>query len=89
MRLKHKKKLLVLCFVIVLFGIFVIYNMITTYKAHETFEGYCQRRGLVVEKKESDYGYCKNLRTGKEYKIVLFKGRWYLDGDLPCGFLCF
>lgn len=65
------------------------YQIITTYKAHETFEGYCKWRGLVVENKSSTYGYCKNLSTNKEYKMVLLKNRWYLDGDLPCGFLVF
>ena len=70
-------------------GIFTAYQFITTYQAHETFEGYCAWRGLVVESKSSDYGYCKNTKTGQEYKIVLYQNRWFLDGDLPCGFLCF
>jgi len=87
-----KKKLLAIFIIFVIFcilGIFVIYQMTTTYNAHNTFVGYCKWRGLAVESQAADYGYCKNPSTGKEYKIVLFKGRWYLDGDLPCGFLCF
>lgn len=84
-----KKYLLPICIVIVLLGVFLLYEIITTYKAHETFDGYCRWRGLTVENRTSGFGYCKNPHTEKEYKIVLFKGRWYLDGDLPCGFLCF
>ena len=70
-------------------SMFVAYQMTTTYKAHETFDGYCKWRGLAFENMFNNYGYCKNLSTGKEYKMVLFKNRWYLDSDLPCGFLCF
>jgi hypothetical protein len=81
--------ILILLILLILIGSFVAYQMITTIKAHETFEGYCKWRGLAVESKGSDFGYCKNLSTGKVDKIVLFEGRWYLNGDLPCGFLCF
>jgi hypothetical protein len=70
------------------FGGFMVYQMITTYRAHDTFEGYCAWRGLVVESKEQEFGYCKNPSDNTRFKIVLFKGRWFLDGDLPCGFLC-
>ena len=88
----NKKNLLAISVIIVIFcifGIFILYQLTTTYNAHNTFDGYCKWRGLVVESQAGDYGICKDLRTGKEFKIVLFKGRWYLDGDLPCGFLCF
>lgn len=88
MNLINKKNLLPVSIIIVIFGIFIADKIITTYKAHETFEGYCKWRGLEVENKATNYGYCKDSATGKEYKMVLFKGRWYLDGDLPCGFLC-
>lgn len=81
------RKLLVI--VALILWVFVSFEMITTYKAHDTFDGYCKWRWLAVESKANNYGYCKNTKTGKEYKIVLFGGRWYLDWDLPCGFLCF
>lgn len=74
---------------LIILGIVVASQAITTYYAHDTFESYCAWRGLVVESKSTDFGYCKNPKTGKLSKIVLYKGRWYLDGDLPCGFLCF
>ena len=58
-------------------------------KAHSTFEDYYAFRGCqkLVEKTDS-YGTCK-INSGQTIKIVKFKGKWYLDGDLPCGFLCF
>ena len=89
MRKLTKTKILLLCLLIALFGGFLLYQGITTYHAHDTFDGYCKRRRLVVTSTGSEYGYCKDLSTNKEYKIILFKGRRFLDGDLPCGFLCF
>jgi len=89
MHLKNKRWRTIIATIIALFVIFIIYKGRETYNAHNTFEGYCTRRGLVIEHTGTDYGYCKNLTTNKEFKIVLFKGRRFLDGDLPCGFLCF
>ncbi len=89
MKATHKKLSIIIALLILIAGVFIVSEMITTYKAHETFEGYCKWRGLVTESKTSDSGYCRNPHTGQEYKMVLFNGRWFLDGDLPCGFLCF
>ncbi len=89
MKSPHKAILLILLILIIFLGAFLAYKGFPTYHAHDTFDGYCKWRGLVVESKESDYGMCKNIITGKKYKIVLYQGRWFLDGDLPCGFLCF
>ena len=68
--------------------VFFSNQLFTTYHAHDTFDGYCEWRGLIVDTKTDNYGYCKDTNTGKEFKIVLYEGRWFLDGDLPCGFLC-
>jgi len=54
-------------------GIVVVYKGIETYNAHNTFEGYCTWRGLVVESTGTDFGYCKNMTTNKTYKIVLYE----------------
>ena len=58
-------------------------------KAHSTFDNYYAFRGCqqLVEK-QADYGTCK-LKSGQVIKIVKFQNKWYLDRDLPCGFLCF
>jgi len=58
-------------------------------KAHSTFENYYNFRGCVqLMSKTDNYGICKTA-SGKTIKIVKFQDKWYLDGDLPCGFLCF
>jgi hypothetical protein len=58
-------------------------------KAHSTFENYYAFRGCTqLIEKTPDYGTCK-LNKGQTIKIVRFKDKWYLEGDLPCGFLCF
>jgi hypothetical protein len=67
---------------IIFLGIIIIYQIITTYDAHATFEGYCQWRGLKIVNESNNYGYCNNS-LGQVYKMVLVNGRWYLDGDLP------
>lgn len=83
--MNRKILILSLAFSILLFlllSIFTVYQLITTYDAHSTFEGYCHWRGLEVVNQSADFGYCSNP-SGQIYKIVLFNGRWYLNGDLP------
>lgn len=86
---RQKVGLVVVIAVFVLSSLFVAYELITTQTAHNTFDGYCKWRGLTVESKADNYGYCKDPKTNESFKIVLYEGKWYLDGDLPCGFLCF
>jgi hypothetical protein len=69
--------------------IFGINQVLFLRKAHSTFENYYAFRGCIqLVKKTQDYGLCK-LNSGRTIKIVKYQGAWYLDGDLPCGFLCF
>jgi hypothetical protein len=70
--------------VFLLFVSCLIYQIVTTRKAHQTFEGYCHWRGLEVVNKSADYGFCAD-KYGNEFKIVSFNGKWYLNGDLPWG----
>lgn len=71
-----------------LVAIFGIYQVLYLRKAHSTFENYYAFRGCVqLLERTEDYGWCKTS-TGQTIKIVKFQGQWYLDGDLPCGFLC-
>ncbi len=73
----------ILAFAIFLFLSFLfVYQAITIIEAHKTFDGYCHWRGLEIVNKTSDYGFCID-KSGREFKIILFKNRWYLDGDLP------
>ena len=58
-------------------------------KAHSTFDNYYSFRGCVeLINKTNDYGFCK-IDSGQIIKIVKYKEKWYLDGDLPisCGFI--
>jgi hypothetical protein len=52
-------------------------------RAHSTFENYYAFRGCreLLDKKDN-YGICKT-GEGQAIKIVKYKEKWYLDGDLP------
>jgi hypothetical protein len=78
--------LAVLGVLIISFG---TYQVLYLKKAHSTFENYYAFRGCrQLLEKTQDYGLCKT-NSGETIKIVKFQNKWYLDGDLPCGFLCF
>lgn len=74
---------------IIIFLMFSVYQVWYLRKAHSTFENYAAFRGCrqLLEKTDS-YGTCK-IASGQTIKIVKYQEKWYLDGDLPCGFLCF
>lgn len=83
-----KKKLLIatalLALVLVLLS---VWQILLLRKAHSSFENYYAFRGCAqLLEKRDDHGICK-ISSGKTIKIVKYKGRWYLDGDLPCGSL--
>ena len=76
----------VVWFLIIIFLIllaFCIYWIGYLQIAHSTFENYYAFRGCVqlIEKTDT-YGICK-LSSGQTIKLVKFKNKWYLDGDLP------
>ena len=78
------RKIIITTFVIAL--VFVIFGINWINKlniAHSSFENYYNFRGCVelVEKTDT-YGTCK-LASGKIIKLVKFKEKWFLDGDLP------
>ena len=51
--------------------------------AHSTFQNYYNFRGCVQLLEKTDtYGTCRTS-SGQTIKIVLYEGRWFLDGDLP------
>jgi protein-S-isoprenylcysteine O-methyltransferase Ste14 len=78
--------LLIAILIVIIFGINQIFYL---REAHGTFENYYAFRGCTkLLKKTQDYGICKTS-FGQTIKIVKFDNRWFLDGDLPCGFLCF
>jgi hypothetical protein len=87
---KSRKNLIILVFLIILSAvIFGVYQVQMLAKAHSTFENYCAFRGCAkLLEKTDEYGVCQTA-SGQTIKIVKFDNRWFLDGDLPCGFLCF
>lgn len=88
-RNKIKAILIVIILLAIIFFSFGIYWIFYLQKAHSTFENYYAFRGCVqLISKTDTYGICK-LASGKNIKIVKFQNKWFLDGDLPCGFLCF
>ena len=86
-----KNKVIIIAVILLLIIIlaFGIYWILYLQKARSTFDNYYAFRGCVqLLDKTDNYGTCK-LASGKIIKIVKFQGRWFLDGDLPCGFSCF
>ncbi len=79
----HKVILLVASVVLVVLIALGIYQVRLLQKAHSTFENYYNFRGCVqLLKKTPTYGICKT-KNGQTIKIVLYHGKWYLNGDLP------
>lgn len=89
MKLLKNKVVTVIILVGMLVVIFGINQALLLRKAHSTFENYYAFRGCTqLLLKGQDFGVCKT-NTNQTIKIVKFQDKWYLDGDLPCGFLCF
>ncbi|AKM82636.1 TPA: hypothetical protein DD449_01140 [Candidatus Berkelbacteria bacterium] len=79
-----KKYLAIISFIVIMIalGVYWIYYL---KKAHSTFENYYAFRGCVqLLSKSDEYGYCK-AENGSIMKIVKYKDRWFLAGDLPSG----
>lgn len=79
-----------ICALVILFAL-AINQVVTVQKAHSTFSNYYEFRGCTqLLTKTNSSATCK-LSDGKVIKLVLFNGRWYLDGDLPTcwGNFCF
>ncbi len=62
---------------------FLAHTIYKTNLAHTTFERYYAFRGCsqLIDRTDT-YGDCQ-LPNGQTIKIVLYDGKWYLDGDLP------
>lgn len=82
MKKKYWYILLLIAIIILAMGIWQYFYL---KKAHSTFNNYFAFRGCQELLIKSDaYGICKT-KDGKTIKIVLYQGRWFLDGDLPNG----
>jgi len=86
---KYRKIIIAILIFGSLFFIFGIYQVFYLRQAHSTFENYYAFRGCQkLLERTDEYGICRT-KSGETIKIVKFDGRWFLDGDLPCGLLCF
>jgi hypothetical protein len=84
-----QKKSIVWAVIVLLLAAFGIYQVQMLKKAHSSFDNYADFRGCVkVIERQEDYGVCQTAK-GETEKIVQLNNKWYLEGDLPCGFLCF
>jgi len=90
-----KNLLIVTCIIVIIAGL-MVFSLLSNYffflrRAHSSFESYYAFRGCTqLLQKTETYGICKT-DTGETIKMILYKGKWYLDGDLPvCYFnVCF
>ena len=82
---KYNKALFAVVILVILFIGFCVWWVMYLQWAHSSFENYYSFRGCesLVEKTDA-YGICK-LKDGSEIRLVLFDGKWFLDGDLPTG----
>jgi hypothetical protein len=81
----NKSTIIIASFLCLILIIFAALQVKTLRKAHSSFDNYYNFRGCVqLIKRTPTYGICKTS-NGNTIKIVLYKGKWYLDGDLPIG----
>jgi len=94
--IKIPKNLFIAIVVVIIIAGLIVANLLLNYfsflrRAHSSFENYYAFRGCtqLVQKTDS-FGICKT-DSGETIKMILYKGKWYLDGDLPvCDFgVCF
>ena len=77
--------------ILVVLGGFAVSQFLRVEKAHSTFDNYYAFRGCTkLIDKTATYADCQ-LPSGQIIKLVDFRDRWYLDGDLPTCFsnICF
>jgi len=84
---KKRTIVILLAIAILLAAGLVIDQYVVLRKAHSTFEDYYAFRGCteLLERTDTE-GVCRT-DTGQTITIVLYRGRWYLKGDLPGCFL--
>jgi len=88
MKSKTKIILIISLFILVIV-LSAAYYIIYLNIAHSTFENYYKFRGCVeLINKTDSYGFCK-ISSGETIKLVKYKEKWFLDGDLPvsCGII--
>ncbi len=69
---------------VLLIGAFGAYQVYTVQKAHSSFENYYAFRGCTQLLTKTATDATCITSSGQTIKMVLYNGKWYLDGDLPC-----
>jgi hypothetical protein len=89
--MKNKILFSILGAIVIVLGVLAVTQVLNVEKAHATYANYYAFRGCTQQLEKTDtYGYC-TTSSGQTIKMVLYDGKWYLDGDLPwCwGTFCF
>lgn len=86
---RRKKLFIILSVIVITLAGFAIQQGIELDRAHSTFENYYAFRGCNQLIQKTDTSAVCKTNGGETIKIVKYHDKWYLDGDLPCGFLCF
>ena len=75
----------IILILILIFAFFCLGWVLYLRRAHSTFENYYKFRGCAeLISKTDETGLCK-LKDDKTIKLVKYRGKWFLDGDLPNG----
>jgi len=85
--MKLRKHVLLAAFLCIgLFAFFfIVKTIVQTNDAHTTFEKYYAFRGCATLIAKTDTSADCALANGNRIKMVLYQGKWYLDGDVPTG----
>lgn len=87
MKRQNKIFILIIVLVLILIAIVVIYWFNKLYVAHSTFQDYYNFRGCTELINKTDVsGFCYT-DSGQVIEMVKYNNKWYLNGDLPGGFL--
>lgn len=83
---KYNVFLTVALSVFIIFLVFCIWKVLYLRRMHSTFENYYKFRGCRELIEKNDVSAVCRLSDDKLIKIVKYKDRWFLDGDLPGSF---
>lgn len=68
---------------VILLGIFCVWQVLYLHRAHSTFNNYAAFRGCAnITSETATSGTC-TLTNGESITIVKFNDKWFLQGDLP------
>ena len=89
--LKHHLWAQIAAIVIIILAAVAIWQSVILHKAHSSFANYAAFRGCSTITSQTDTSGTCTLASGTTIKIIKFRGKWYLNNDLPVCFgnFCF